>query len=87
MADLGSKLSTTQVVYNGETFELGSEEARIIYTALKELGRSGNIVSSGFLVSGSAPNAGNASAGQLFVTSSAGVVTADAGYDVVCVKK
>ena len=31
MADLGSKLSTTQVVYNGETFELGSEEARIIF--------------------------------------------------------
>ena len=34
MADLTNKLSTTQVVYNGETFELGSEEARIIYTAL-----------------------------------------------------
>ena len=89
MANLSSTLKTTQVVYNGETFELGSEEARIIYTALKELGRSGNIVSDGYLISGSAPNSGNATAGQLFVTSSQALASAvDAGdYDVLCVKR
>ena len=86
MADLTNKLSTTQVVYNGETFELGSEEARIIYTALKELGRSGNAVSDGFLISGSAIGASGASSGQLFVTGS-GVALKDASYDVVCIKK
>ena len=32
-----AKLSKTKVTYDGETFELGSEEARIIYTALKAL--------------------------------------------------
>ena len=86
MADLGSKLSTTQVVYNGETFKLGSEEARIIYTALKELGRNGNAVSDGYLISGSDVGASGASSGQLFVTAS-GVALKDATYDVVCIKK
>jgi hypothetical protein len=83
-------LSTTQVVYNGETFELGSEEARIIYTALKELGRSGNAVTDGYVISSSTQPVGSSvSAGQLFVTSSDVIknMGGNGTFDVVCIKK
>ena len=81
-----AKLSKTQVVYDGETFELGSEEAKIIYTALKSLndgtaktdgvGLAAQSYASGtgttaFIVSASGPGVAGAASGQLFVTSSA----------------
>ena len=91
MADLKNSLNATEISYNGETFKLGSEEARIIYTALKELSRNGRAVSDGYFISSSAP-ASSATSGQLFVTSSAmfkETVGADvvAGFDVVCIKR
>tara|TARA_R100001377_G_scaffold80402_1_gene59291 strand:- start:499 stop:816 length:318 start_codon:yes stop_codon:yes gene_type:complete len=103
-----AKLSKTQVTYNGESFELGSEEARIIYTALKALndgtaktdgvGLSNNSWETGsdstsFLFGGAAAakevTFNNATAGQLYLTSSNSVSGsgANAGRDWVVMMK
>ena len=82
-----AKLSKTSVVYNGETFELGSEEAKIIYTALKAL-NDGTAQTDGVGLSINSYTTGSTAtsfindslatvaANQLFITASTGLTNA-----------